>query len=398
MIISLIDQVAALKFVFGFLSVTVWSISTALGVEIDLTLGDQENDKDATLYSYDIGTYDPADWTTYPKADGTSHIHAGDTNKNHGVQRGLIQFDLSDVPSGAIITHASLTMTVADIPNRVLQRDMNFWLVAIEGLSEDWKQGPGGEQSPAVPGDTTWFHTEYNPLLHGELGNTTDNEFRGFVAGDAGYWPAPGYFGQDDLLSTAPGADVGGTFDDVHALVFEQGMYIGQTVNWSNFRLIHDIQMWSNGSKNNFGWILIGEEWIDDDNWVFRQDIQQWDYASSKIDFFSSESANEYNSPPVLQVTYRLPQELVPGDANADDSVDVSDLGILAAYYGTIGGAFWSNGDFNNDHNVDVSDLGILASTYGTGSGSMASQAVPEASTLVLLVSGLMMSLWRRRR
>ncbi|MBN2293355.1 MAG: hypothetical protein JXM70_13080 [Pirellulales bacterium] len=56
----------------------------------------------------------------------------------------------------------------------------------------------------------------------------------------------------------------------------------------------------------------------------------------------------------------------MPGDANGDGVVDVSDLGILAAHYGTGNGVQWSDGDFNNDDQVDVCDLGILAMTYGS--------------------------------
>jgi hypothetical protein len=58
-----------------------------------------------------------------------------------------------------------------------------------------------------------------------------------------------------------------------------------------------------------------------------------------------------------------------PGDANGDGSVDVSDLGILAANYGKTSGAAWDLGDFNGDGAVDVSDLGILAANYGRNAG-----------------------------
>jgi hypothetical protein len=58
------------------------------------------------------------------------------------------------------------------------------------------------------------------------------------------------------------------------------------------------------------------------------------------------------------------------GDANHDGKVDVSDLGILAANYGTTAGAIWEKGDFNRDGTVDVSDLGILAANYGAGTGA----------------------------
>ncbi len=55
----------------------------------------------------------------------------------------------------------------------------------------------------------------------------------------------------------------------------------------------------------------------------------------------------------------------IPGDANLDDTVDVTDLGILATNYGISSGAEWGDGDFNNDGEVDVTDLGILATNYG---------------------------------
>jgi hypothetical protein len=59
----------------------------------------------------------------------------------------------------------------------------------------------------------------------------------------------------------------------------------------------------------------------------------------------------------------------IPGDANRDGSVDVGDLGILAANYGGSGKS-WSQGDFNGDGLVDVGDLGILAAHYGTNASS----------------------------
>ncbi len=58
------------------------------------------------------------------------------------------------------------------------------------------------------------------------------------------------------------------------------------------------------------------------------------------------------------------PDPTLPGDANGDGVVDVTDLGILATNYGT-GGAQWHDGDFTGDNQVDVSDLGILATYYG---------------------------------
>ncbi|HYW81276.1 MAG TPA: hypothetical protein VE890_16955 [Thermoguttaceae bacterium] len=264
--------------------------------------------KDASIYQYDSGMYVYDNSDTYPKADGTTHLHVGDTNNNNGVQRGLLQFDFGSIPDNAIVTDARLSITVADVPNRVLQRDIHFWMVPIEGLSASWSEGPAGDKYAAVPDDTTWFHTEYDPAQHGELGNDTDNPFRDFNAAGPGYWPAPGYLGHDDLLDTAPGAGVGGPFDDARALVFGVGSGIGDVLDWSNPGMIDDVQAWVDGSKDNFGWILIGEEWITD------ADRSGSKPASSKIDFFSRESAGPYNTPPTLSVSYTVVPE--PGSVS----------------------------------------------------------------------------------
>jgi len=302
-----VRQVAAI-FVFCVLWGRVPVVS-AVAVEVELTPA-----KDASLYEYSYADhYDATSAETYPKADGSGPLHVGDTNNKKGVQRGLIQFDFeqAQIPPDAIVTDVRLTMTVADIPWRVLQRDINFWMVAIEGLSPewDWVEGPGIEQVEAVPGDTTWFHTRYDPAAHGELGNTTDNPFRDFTAGAPGYWPAPGYFGQDDLLATAPGEGAGGPFDDAHALVFSENLDIGDTASWGNQRMRDDVQTWVSGSRANFGWILIGEEWITQEQQVQRPDTLEWANASSKIDFFSSETATLEDAPPVLTVTYTVVPE-----------------------------------------------------------------------------------------
>ena len=128
-------------------------------------------------------------------------------------------------------------------------------------------------------------------------------------AGDPGYWPAPGYFGQEDLLDTAPGEGAGGPFDDAHALVLSGGSGVGDIVNWSNDRMLGDVQAWVDGSMDNFGWILIGEEWITDEQQVMRPDNGKLANASSKIDFFSSETAAPYYAPPSLTVTYNVVPE-----------------------------------------------------------------------------------------
>lgn len=94
-------------------------------------------------------------------------------------------------------------------------------------------------------------------------------------------------------------------------------------------------------------------------------------YCGRKSENLMAGKSNDY-------MTFGL-HELVTsilGDANDDGSVDVGDLGILAANYGRNLYAegipsvdFWRLGDFNSDGKVDVGDLGILAGNYGTNAG-----------------------------
>ena len=78
---------------------------------------------------------------------------------------------------------------------------------------------------------------------------------------------------------------------------------------------------------------------------------------------------------------------VIPGDANRDGMVDVGDLGILGANYGTLTGATWATGDFTGDGTVDVGDLGVLGANYGLG---VPPAAVPEPATLILLGLGVL--------
>jgi hypothetical protein len=85
----------------------------------------------------------------------------------------------------------------------------------------------------------------------------------------------------------------------------------------------------------------------------------------------------------------------VPGDANYDGMVDQDDAAILANHWGDAN-ATWAMGDFNLDGLVTSADASILAANWGqTGE---ANRAVPEPSTLGLLLVLLCASLLRRQR
>src|SRR5687768_4072008 len=106
----------------------------------------------------------------------------------------------------------------------------------------------------------------------------------------------------------------------------------------------------------------------------------------------------------------------LPGDANLDGTVDVTDLGILATNFNA-SPRTWTEGDFSIDNTVNVTDLGILATNFNRSIvGNLAAgpsfaeamampqfanlaAAVPEpASAGLLLAAAGLLSAGRRRR
>jgi hypothetical protein len=81
------------------------------------------------------------------------------------------------------------------------------------------------------------------------------------------------------------------------------------------------------------------------------------------IQYVRIEDSGEGDTPEIDAIADVAPR--APGDANLDGLVDVGDLGILAANYGsTLAG--WCMGDFTGDGCVDVGDLGVMAANYGS--------------------------------
>ena len=78
---------------------------------------------------------------------------------------------------------------------------------------------------------------------------------------------------------------------------------------------------------------------------------------------------------------------LLPGDANADDRVDVRDLATLAINYNGVG-ADWTLGDFNGNGEVNVQDLAILALNYNRAPPPTAPGAPVPALTAGVAAEG----------
>jgi len=79
----------------------------------------------------------------------------------------------------------------------------------------------------------------------------------------------------------------------------------------------------------------------------------------------------------------------IPGDTDRDGIVDADDAATLALNWGKTN-ATWSMGDFNDDGVVNAVDAAMLAANWNATDGEAATTAVPEPSTLALLLGALL--------
>jgi hypothetical protein len=85
----------------------------------------------------------------------------------------------------------------------------------------------------------------------------------------------------------------------------------------------------------------------------------------------------------------------VPGDANDDGRVDLTDFGILKANFGA--GSLVTQGDFDGSLSVDLTDFGILKANFGRDALPATPVPEPSAATLAALAAGLAIALGRAR-
>lgn len=150
-------------------------------------------------------------------------LYVGKTgfSANFRLRRGLVAFDVAGaVPSGATITSATLSMTLA---NPFAQPAAT---VAVHKATADWGEGssdsgnPGGAGAASTSGDATWVHRFFNTSNWTTLGGD-------FVAGAS-----------------------------ASQSVSANGVY-----SWaSNPTLVADVQGWLDNPASNFGWVVRGNE------------------------------------------------------------------------------------------------------------------------------------------
>jgi hypothetical protein len=193
------------------------------------------------------------DNTLYESATGAVsngkgiHFFVGRTN-GASRRRGVIAFDLSQIPAGAAIQSAALTLQVTRVPNNISRE------IALHRATADWGEGNSnagstadGDGAPAQPGDATWLHRFFN---------------------------------------TETWATMGGDFNPTPSASIFVGA-LGSYTWGSTSGMVADVQSWIDNPASNFGWVIIGNETVN----------------GSAKQFASRESAA---NPPQLSVTFLL--------------------------------------------------------------------------------------------
>jgi hypothetical protein len=257
-------------------------------------------------------------------SDGASYdLFTGRTNQSGGAyRRSLIYFDLSALPSGAVIDSVSLTMVMSggspsglgaggDFPQGYtgpipisLDRMLTNWGAGSSGtgmgnggsVAPGTGGPPGGSGGashgfPATPGDATWTYAFYN--------TTT--------------WTTPG----GDYVAT-PSATQSANINP-------------QYLTWSSAGLVSDVQGWVNNPTTNFGWMIVGDESTN---------------GTSRL-FVSSESPHTAYRP-ALTVVYGVPTIGTQPVSATIDNGQSDTLGVTAAN-GTPGYTYqWYTGTSGN--------------------------------------------------
>ncbi|MEO6453638.1 MAG: DNRLRE domain-containing protein [Ginsengibacter sp.] len=142
------------------------------------------------------------------------------------VQRGLLQFDVTSIPAGSVITSVTLAITCTKAPQPASRTPNNVKLhKCLAAWGEGTSSANGGSGAAASAGDATWTCS--------------------FANGTGGCTQAWVVSGGD--FSATVSSNV--TVNDIGVYTF---------VNSPD--LTADVQKWVDTPQSNFGWILIGDE------------------------------------------------------------------------------------------------------------------------------------------
>ncbi|RLS65472.1 MAG: hypothetical protein DWH96_00190 [Planctomycetota bacterium] len=165
----------------------------------------------ATIYSEDTNA-----------ANGSGqYVLAGRTNQGY-TRRSILRFDLSDLPEGAVLLSARVSLVV-------LQGNGGVRPMSLHAATQQWTTGasdPSGTESVGVAAllsDCTWNWSSSDGALAGTAWNKAGGSFASIASATSS--------------TTVTGLQ-----------------------NWESAALAADAQAWLTNPTENFGWFLLGDE------------------------------------------------------------------------------------------------------------------------------------------
>ena len=242
----------------------------------------------------DVTIYNNATFPGEAANGAGQRLFVGTTNTN-AARRALLNFDvLASLPADATILSAELRLSMDKASSNdpvalSLSRLTNSF---SEGLTDPLDSGDGsgeGNGAGAAPGDTTWLHRSYDSL----------------------FWIAAG----GDFAAS------------VSATTFVAG---NGEYTWAGDNLVADVQAWLDGTFNEFGWILVGDE-----------------SAGGTVKRFLSEESATVETRPRLTITFTSAEPCTPAEGEGE--------GVADAFH---------SADTGEDSDIDLSEVVRVIQLY----------------------------------
>lgn len=302
-------------------------------------------------------------------AGGAPGFFAG-ANSQPSPRRGLIEFDLSTLPSGATVTNVELRLVIGQLAG-----------------------SGGGANPPGYRDPVIGLHRLLVSWGEADTGRSTTNVLNGTGQGtladiDDTTWNARFYDPLEPIAWLTPGGQAGTEYMTLASAELAQANERYAESLWqSTPALVADVQGWLDNPESNHGWMLINTN--ETDRQTFRGFFSH-DYnpASLPTDLPpESELTEAADFWPVLSVTYEVD---LPGDFDGDGDVDGYDFLTWqrAPHVGEI--TDWRT-------NYGVGTLGSFANLATIQAVSPGSMSLPEPSGVMLSCLAIAGLIWCRR-
>ena len=188
---------------------------------------------------------------TTNSAGGQTQMYVGTNGNSGSADRGLVSFDLSGIPSTAIVQSVQLNLTLSQVAGGgqggadPTPRELDLHL-----LSAGWGEGTvstgGGQGSAANSGDATWSDRSFSSTSP-VAWTTAGGDFSASISGA-------------QLINNVVNTTF--TWDSTATTLNGGSTTLANSNPVNNSQMVSDVQGWVSHPATNFGWILINTEEI----------------------------------------------------------------------------------------------------------------------------------------